>query len=894
MRKFGLFLCLSLLFAFTGCSDSDDVEEQGGAALAKPAVAVTSTTSSSFKVAWEAVSNAVSYKYQLSQENETGDEITVQPEMSTSATALTFTDLNPKTKYILRVKAIAGSGLTDSDYAKIFVTTTSENAEKLTFEKIAVSNITYESADVEIVPAAENLYYWQVVENSLIDGKSDREIVTALKNNITELTSGTVKKTVHGLNADTQYTIVAFGYDLDANKSTSAVARLETAFTTESDSRMTIAISVGTIAETNVHVVFTPSTANGDYFADVVADADIAGKSEMEIVALLQAKYGAAMTDIARKGKYEGDFTIEKGKNYMAVAFGYDTTASELTTKLFTAEIKNGGGEPGVSDAWVNMTCIYGKLPNGSPAVGTKLMPNSDTKTIKVLAYRLSGSASSLDQIDMTEESLRKNLISEGEVVTELEEGGYQAAYQTTYGQVWLFASIGVDADGNAGGANWMIVQSQASDSAKPSILGMSDKNDETGGSQTEVSDAWASMVPSYEESVSGDYAIFVEFTPNDKTAAIRAGAWTYTGSGNPTTLEDFGVTEADLREMTLGSSGADVDMSKGYIGLGTDPNKIWLFSNVAKTSEGTPGKANWIIVKIPATTSGELTILGQHPDNNTGGGSITLKDASFSDYIGNWTLTSSASMIISGNQVSSSSEPATYNLKIEENVKDKSYKVYGWSADSEFANANPFVMNYDAAATDGISGWITIPLAQKLLTEGNIDWTLCPRFIGGNSSGSKSYYFYDDTDMDKAFFGATEATGAVIIMGNSYGFNAPIGNVDILAMSFVGIDNTNPNANVQLRPLENKHAVGPYVLVKEGSSPAASAAKRMQINRKAANISRIVTMHQNFARLSSASAIGNSFTNLMKRSTRRELAPIPVRKVNAENGYGLRPYYSR
>ena len=36
MRKFGLFLCLSLLFAFTGCSDSDDVEEQGGTVLAKP------------------------------------------------------------------------------------------------------------------------------------------------------------------------------------------------------------------------------------------------------------------------------------------------------------------------------------------------------------------------------------------------------------------------------------------------------------------------------------------------------------------------------------------------------------------------------------------------------------------------------------------------------------------------------------------------------------------------------------------------------------------------------------------------------------------------------------------------------------------------------------------
>lgn len=252
MRKFGLFLCLSLLFAFTGCSDSDDVEEQGGTVLAKPSVAVTTTTSSSFKVAWDAVPNAESYKYRLSQENETGDELVVQPENSTSATALAFGDLDPKTKYILRVKAVAaaGSGLTDSEYSKIFATTLAEEAAELTFEKIAATNPTYESVDVEIVPSAENLYYWQVVENSLIEGKSDREIVAALKENISELSSGTVRKTVHGLKADTEYTVVAFGYDLDAGKSTSAVARLETAFTTPADDRMTIAITVGEVAIT--------------------------------------------------------------------------------------------------------------------------------------------------------------------------------------------------------------------------------------------------------------------------------------------------------------------------------------------------------------------------------------------------------------------------------------------------------------------------------------------------------------------------------------------------------------------------------------------------------------------------------------------------------------------
>lgn len=191
MRKFGLFLCLSLLFAFTGCSDSDDVEEQGGTVLAKPSVAVTTTTSSSFKVAWDAVPNAESYKYRLSQENETGDELVVQPENSTSATALAFGDLDPKTKYILRVKAVAaaGSGLTDSEYSKIFATTLAEEAAELTFEKIAATNPDLRERRRGDRTFGREPLLLAVVENSLIEGKSDREIVAALKENISELSS---------------------------------------------------------------------------------------------------------------------------------------------------------------------------------------------------------------------------------------------------------------------------------------------------------------------------------------------------------------------------------------------------------------------------------------------------------------------------------------------------------------------------------------------------------------------------------------------------------------------------------------------------------------------------------------------------------------------------------
>lgn len=893
MRKFGLFLCLSLLFAFTGCSDSDDVEEQGGTVLAKPSVTVTTTTSSSFKVAWDAVPNAESYKYRLSQENETGDELVVQPENSTSATALAFGDLDPKTKYILRVKAVAaaGSGLTDSEYSKIFATTLAEEAAELTFEKIAATNPTYESVDVEIVPSAENLYYWQVVENSLIEGKSDREIVAALKENISELFSGTIKKTVYGLKADTEYTVVAFGYDLDAGKSTSAVARLETAFTTPADDRMTIAITVGEVADNNVHVTFEPSVADGHYFADVVAAKDIEGKTDMEIVALLQTKYGSEMTDIVRSGKFETDITVEENTNYTAVAFGYNVAASDFLTQLFRADIKNGGPEPGVSEAWVNMVCVYGTLPSGSPGVGTELMPSSDTKTIKVIAYKLQKSAGSLDEVGMTEESLRKDIISGGEVVTELEEGGYQAVYQTTYSQVWLFASIGIDEAGNAGEANWMIVQAQASEGAKPSILGVSDKNDETGGGdQPEVSDAWAHMTPSYEKSTTGDYAIFVEFYPNDKTEAIRVGAWTFTGTGDPTTLEDFGFTENSLRASTLGKSGVDLKEDQDYIGLPTDPNTIWLFSNVAKTSEGEPGKVNWIIVKIPATTSGELTILGQHADNDTGGG-IALKDASFSDYVGEWTLESAGRYILSKNAsdqilVSSSAEPVTLDVRIEQNEADKSYKVYGWSTDTEFANAHPFVMDFNGTKDPDleISGLVNIKLAQEVYKEGTVSWYLCPRFV------ASSIYSFTTQNLS-TFYGVMESSGAVFVLG----YQAKYGDetIEFSASSYIGFDSSNPQQGI-FRDTENIHAAAPYILVKKGSSVAMSAVKRMQIGRKAANISRVVTTHQNFARLSTASAIDGSFTNLMKQSMQRELAPIPVRKVTAGNCYSLHTCYSR
>lgn len=72
------------------------------------------------------------------------------------------------------------------------------------------------------------------------------------------------------------------------------------------------------------------------------------------------------MTDIVRNGKFETDVAVEENKNYVAVAFGYNVAASEFLTQFFRAEIKNGGDEPGMSEAWVNMACVYGTI-SGQP-----------------------------------------------------------------------------------------------------------------------------------------------------------------------------------------------------------------------------------------------------------------------------------------------------------------------------------------------------------------------------------------------------------------------------------------------------------------------------------------------------------------------------------------------
>ncbi len=683
MRKFGLFLCLSLLFAFTGCSDSDDVEEQGGTVLAKPTVVVTTTTSAAFKVKWDAVPNAESYKYRLSQENESGEEITVQSELATSANALAFSDLNPKTKYILRVKAVAagGSGLADSDYAKIFAVTLAEEPTALTFEKIAATNPTYESVDVEIVPSAENLYYWQVVENSLVADKSDREIVTALKENISELTSGTVKKTIHGLKAETEYTIVAFGYDIDANKSTSAVARLEKAFTTPADTRMTIRIAVGEVSDDNAHVTFTPSVADGRYFADVIAAADAAGKSDMEIVALLQAKYGAAMTDIARTGKYESDFAVEANKEYSVVAFAYDVANSELTSAMFSEQfatpLADGNKILSITLSNPSAFALDYTITSSDPdmyyteiIIPTAKLSQFDEKTQAAALISDINSLCAQYGLEMVLSICHKGNITDT----------FSGLNPNT--EYTLFA-IG-------------IAPVSGTETVEAVTTFAMSKNSITTGKEDEITtNAWTDITSVMWEMQDAGPAIFFMCQPNASSKNVKIASWSINvpeGMAPPTSLESItGLdSETNVRQMTI-SKGGDLDMKRLYSGRMATAGTVYVFAAVSQDADGNFGHVNWVITQMPKSLSGdygECTILGQSAANNSGGGETPEEPTeAYSKYLGTWTVTSTTSLV--------SQKPLTFDITIAQDQANASYAVTGWSI-SSLRNEIPVRWNYE------------------------------------------------------------------------------------------------------------------------------------------------------------------------------------------------------
>lgn len=239
-NKLFTFLCTGLLaFALTSC-DKDENTDSKASKLSAPVLNVTEQLSDGFTVSWQAVENASGYSYVFGSE----------AEKSTTATSVSFTDLEPGT-YTVKVKAMSTStDWTDSDYSTISATieegdpTTGE----LTFT-FDITDITATSAVITCTPSVnDQTYFFDCMEKSQFDQiHTSDEAFTAtliasleamgaqygltLQDVLSEmLSSGVDVWDPNGLYSSTEYVVYAFGLNTDGTV-TSAVATEN--FTTE-------------------------------------------------------------------------------------------------------------------------------------------------------------------------------------------------------------------------------------------------------------------------------------------------------------------------------------------------------------------------------------------------------------------------------------------------------------------------------------------------------------------------------------------------------------------------------------------------------------------------------------------------------------------------------------
>jgi hypothetical protein len=238
--------------------------------------------------------------------------------------------------------------------------------------KLAISNVTYNSAEVLIAPADTSIsYLWGVYEKDTLDKYGDAaldSIMRDLKNSIDSyneemklllemyglewsdeyaatvadyLRKGEVKDTINGLKEETKY----FLFLVEMDTTGKALSELYTkAFETLSfvaSSDMTINITIN-----GTEVTYTPSNNTETYYYNWTTKATLAYYGFNDITAFAEddiVYYGEEIENYLSKGAavddvadYEAEGYVAAGDSVIAYAFGYKDGAR--TTDVFSAD----------------------------------------------------------------------------------------------------------------------------------------------------------------------------------------------------------------------------------------------------------------------------------------------------------------------------------------------------------------------------------------------------------------------------------------------------------------------------------------------------------------------------------------------------------------------------
>ncbi len=252
-----------------------------------------------------------------------------------------YVEKDPNNAY----SAVPASGL----FKKIVVPGEGEAQEPALSFTISEDEVTTSSLKATVTPSdATAKYFSYVLEASKCSGKTDEEIVKAVKNELGydilgyEKTGTTVVSSYGKLKSNTEYYVVVFGVDPDKDyaATTSVTKRLfktKVESTTPPSGEKAIEINVKELTATKISVDFIPGDPDMEYAANVYRAAQFEGMNDEQIIKTVINDYVANYL-MYTKGNYNiTRDAFSPNTEYVIVAFGVKN--GSVITGLFKQSV---------------------------------------------------------------------------------------------------------------------------------------------------------------------------------------------------------------------------------------------------------------------------------------------------------------------------------------------------------------------------------------------------------------------------------------------------------------------------------------------------------------------------------------------------------------------------
>lgn len=322
------------------------------------------------------------------------------------------TGLKPEQKFIVFACHTDSSGKVVSKIGFIVGTTPALSESKLTFE-IEVDQVTATSAMLFITPSTDDQYVWLELPEFVYKGMSMEELEAFLVKNYKAFFGmhATTGEMMHSfdnkLDPDTEYMIIAFGYD--GGVTTDLATRKFRTLAPNDASDVTFEFTYSELTSRSVNMTFIPSDNSVSYLAIVVDETTLGrsgGPTEEGVRKLIDKEIQKAIAFgdcddraefaeyYAQRGKQTGNFAVEAGMKHYACAVCVNT-AGEYASKVGIAEFT--APQEGTTDASVSAS--FDKWFDGDAMAAADPALYGDFAGWAVLPIRFTLGGSAVDAI---------------------------------------------------------------------------------------------------------------------------------------------------------------------------------------------------------------------------------------------------------------------------------------------------------------------------------------------------------------------------------------------------------------------------------------------------------------------------------------------------------------